>query len=115
MINNHLQEIINIPVQEILPYHIKTKVFSIMRKKKNLEESTVLKMYNILHHAFSDAKLNKVVQSNVMDEVDRPKIAKAKAKVNTTNANGIKRLIKAAEGHRIYAGVFNREYSYSPW
>lgn len=105
MIDKHLQEIINVPIQNVLPYHIKSKVFSPMRKK-GLSESTVLKMYNILHHAFSDAKINKVVQSNIMEEVDRPKPSKAKVKVNTTDATGIKRIIKTAEGHRIYAGIY---------
>ncbi|WP_333594332.1 site-specific integrase [Anaerospora hongkongensis] len=101
-LNNHTAIIDNVLMQEILPYHV-TQVYNAMRKKK-LSESTVLKLHSILHNCFKQARINKIILLNPVEDVDRP--VALKPKIKTFDENEIKKFLKTAEGHRIYAGIY---------
>lgn len=74
LFNNNLNDIDLVPVQEVIPYHI-TKTYNTMRKK-GLAESSILKLHSILHNLFKQARINKIIMSNPVEDVEKPKAIK---------------------------------------
>jgi len=102
LLKNHTTSLDDELMQEIVAYHI-TQVYNAMRKKK-LSESTILKLHTILHNCFKQARIDKLIVSNPLEDIERPEAAKPKIKIH--DETEIKKFLKAAEGHRIYAGVY---------
>ena len=102
LFNNHLTELDLIPMQEVSPYHI-TKIYNTMRKK-GLAESTILKLHSILHNLFKQARINKIIMVNPIEDVERPKAIKPE--ITTIDEKEMQLFLTAAKGTRIYAGIY---------
>ena len=102
LFNNHLKNIKNTPIQEIVPYHF-IKAYNAMRKSKK-SEATILKLHVVLHNAMGEAKRNKLISSNPIEDVPRPEPKKTEPV--KLDEDDILKLLKALEGTRIYAGVY---------
>ena len=98
----YLKDIDNIEIQKLVGFHI-TKTYNAMRKKK-ISEATILKLHNILNDMFNQARIDKIIINNPMDDVKRP--SPKKKEMVKLDEDEILKLLKALEGTRIYAGVF---------
>ena len=80
LLANHTTSMDDELMQEIVSYHI-TQVYNAMRKKK-LSESTILKLHTILHNCFKQARIDKLIVANPIEDVERPEAAKPKIKIH---------------------------------
>ncbi len=102
LLANHTTSMDDELMQEIVAYHI-TQVYNAMRKKK-LSESTILKLHTILHSCFKQARIDKLIVVNPIEDVERPEPVKPKIIIH--DATEINKMLDAAKGHRIYAGIY---------
>lgn len=87
LLENHTTTMDDSLMQEILPYHI-TQIYNAIRKKK-LSEATILKLHTILHNCFKQARIEKIIISNPIEDVDRP--VALKPKIKTVDKTEIKK------------------------
>ncbi|SFM37178.1 tyrosine-type recombinase/integrase [Pelosinus propionicus] len=102
LLNNHLLTIDEVPMQEVLPYHI-TKIYNAMRKKK-LAESTILKLHSILHNLFKQARISRLILINPIEDIERPKAVRPD--IVTIDEKEMQLFLNAAKGTRIYTGIY---------
>lgn len=97
----------------VLPKPISSKAYNAMRKNKKAE-TTILKLHNALHDALNQARINKLIHANPIDDVERP--TPKKKEIVKLDEDEILKLLKALKGTRIYAGVYlYSPYRYASW